>query len=83
MYFYIRERQLDSVRPLGNVIDIEIRSFLFYDIPVMMSLHFLCGQVSVYSHNSEYKSSCRKQVVEKQRSLFSFTFSLVGAVFHT
>lgn len=83
IYFYIRERQLDSMRPLGNVIDIENNPILFYDIAVMMSLRLLCGQISLYSHNSEYKNSCRKQVLEKQHSLFSFTFSLVGAVFHT
>lgn len=80
--FHIRERQLDSMGPLGNVIDIENNPILFYDIAVMMSLHLLCGQILVYSHNSEYKS-CRKQVVEKQHSLFSFTFSLVGTVFHS
>lgn len=83
IYFYIRERQLDSMRPLGNVIDIESNHILFYDIAVMMSLCLLCGQISIYSRNSEYKSSCRKQGVEKQHSFFSFTFSLVGAIFHT
>lgn len=83
IYFNIRERQLASMGPLGDVIDSENNPILFYDTAVMMSLRLLCGQISVYSHNSEYKSSCRKQVVEKQHSPFSFTFSLVGTVFHT